>query len=232
MNSKHQSGFSLPEILIAMSILSIVVFSATNLMVSVVRSNNENVNRFVAYGLAQEGLEAVRNIRDSNWLLQANFRGEIKGKALWGTSLYADSGKSFFVIDQGATDNSSVQAASVNENTISTYTPWKLSPLNNYGSEESIQTSDFVKLWYVPEEGNEHYTHDAFASGALPTAFGRYVMVEPEDYFLDGTASDGTGGSAEKNKKIKVTSVVFWKESNRNLEVRLTTELTDWYDAQ
>ena len=28
----------------------------------------------VAYGLVQEGLEAVRNIRDSNWLLGADFK--------------------------------------------------------------------------------------------------------------------------------------------------------------
>lgn len=61
-------GFSLIEIVVAIGII-ISVFIGSIILISFSISNTKvNKSRIIAIGLAQEGLEIVRNIRDNNWL--------------------------------------------------------------------------------------------------------------------------------------------------------------------
>ena len=65
---KNQNGFTIIELVISIFILSIAIigiFNAFSMMV-VLTSNTED--RLTAAYLAQEGMEVIRNIRDSNWL--------------------------------------------------------------------------------------------------------------------------------------------------------------------
>ncbi len=66
--ASSKKGFTLTEVMIAMSILTVAIVSATNLLISLMNSNRVNVTTLQAYFLAQEGLEIARNIRDTNWL--------------------------------------------------------------------------------------------------------------------------------------------------------------------
>ena len=73
---RKTSGFSLTEVMIGIMILTVAIVSASNLLVSLVKTNRLNVQTLQAYYLAQEGLEAVRNIRDTNWLHNLDFKGK------------------------------------------------------------------------------------------------------------------------------------------------------------
>ena len=64
---KNLAGFSLLEVIVVLIIISIGLMEIINLMVSSLRVQNSNRDTLVAYNLAQEGLELVRNVRDTNW---------------------------------------------------------------------------------------------------------------------------------------------------------------------
>lgn len=72
------------EVLIGIMILTAAIVSATNLLVGLMQSNQNNLTTLQAYYFAQEGLEAVRNVRDSNWLHNQNWLGSA---AVWGEEL-------------------------------------------------------------------------------------------------------------------------------------------------
>lgn len=114
------------EVVIGVAILSIVMASITVLTIVSIQANQANVNRLTAYYLAQEGLEGLRNLRDTNWLqnygwdLNFDVSGIYKidyqpdGDPPWELtpmtdatqdstlSLVNDAGKSFYVHDTSA----------------------------------------------------------------------------------------------------------------------------------
>ena len=76
MNSKKiklNSGFTLIESMIA---ITLIIVTISGLLILVNRSlgyANLAFNRLTAANLGQEGIELVRNIRDTNWLNQKNW---------------------------------------------------------------------------------------------------------------------------------------------------------------
>lgn len=219
----HKPAFSLVEVIVAFSVLVLVIFACTNMLVSIIRSNTENVNTLVAYGLSQEGLEAVRNIRDSNWLLGADFQGKVGTDCLWEGSCFSasDSSKQDFVIDSRTTDISGV--ISGDAGSIGTISPWILKDVTPpAGTEIPVDSIKLCKttnannadVWYRPCSNSPDQNF---------TLFSRFIEVTPEPYGAAGvTAPDNTV------KKYLVSSVVQWEEHSRKKEVRLTTEITDW----
>lgn len=73
MKNKTHRGFSLVEVIIAFSLLTITVIASTNLISDSISNNQENVYRVQAYFLAQEGIELTRAYRDTLWLEGASF---------------------------------------------------------------------------------------------------------------------------------------------------------------
>jgi len=69
---KKNLGFTLIEIMVAISVFSVGILGVYALVPAAIFLGAENSDRFVASQLALEGLEIVRNIRDSNWLEQTN----------------------------------------------------------------------------------------------------------------------------------------------------------------
>jgi type II secretory pathway pseudopilin PulG len=63
-----KKGFTLLETVIALGILiagTLIIYSATSRVLS---QSQEEKTKFVASYLAQEGIEVVRNLRDTNWV--------------------------------------------------------------------------------------------------------------------------------------------------------------------
>ena len=74
MKKKNKNGFTLIEVLIALGVFSVAVLAAFALAMSNLRIAQENYDRVLSSNLAREGIELVRNIRDSNWLkIDANY---------------------------------------------------------------------------------------------------------------------------------------------------------------
>jgi len=72
---KSNKGFTLLEVLVAIFIVSVGVGGVATIMPSLTAGSSLNQSRLTAAYLAQEGVEIVRNIRDTNWLEAHNSGG-------------------------------------------------------------------------------------------------------------------------------------------------------------
>ncbi len=224
LNKKTQSGaaraFTLPEVIVAMSVLIMVVVASTNLLVSIIRNNSQNINSLVAFELAQQGIEGMRNVRDSNWLLGADFKGTIgpQKNSVWGGALPDLNSTQYYTLDLKEPDPSCGDDA-IDSNTISICAPWSL---NSLGGDQP-KNGNSATLLYKQGDSLVKYVHE---QSDLPSPFHRYIKVEtvtvpyndPIDY----------KNNKDRPLKYRVTAVVSWTESGRDREVNLTTELTDW----
>lgn len=75
--NKRKYGFTLVESLVAISILVIAITGATSAVQSGLSSYIFSKDQVVAFYLAQEGVEAVRNIRDENGLADRHWLSSI-----------------------------------------------------------------------------------------------------------------------------------------------------------
>ena len=68
MHCKDQKGQGLLEVVIALGILTVGLFGVFTLVLGNFTSERAGMMRLQAMNLAREGIETVKNIRDSNWL--------------------------------------------------------------------------------------------------------------------------------------------------------------------
>lgn len=222
----NKKAFTLVEVIVAFSVLILVILASTDLLVTVIRSNTANVNTLVAYGLAQEGLEVVRNIRDTDWLLGADFQGKVDGTCLWrtGVCLPQTTGvPQFFALmlhPNPTSFNSINPLLAVDTGGIATYSPWELFNIPRSSGKTYTQLylpgsasklSSVGSALYQPCFGSTNCPN----SNKNPSIFLRYIEVEAL-----------RGGT--KIQKYRVSSVVTWVEQALNKQVVLTTELTNW----
>lgn len=66
----HENGFTLLEVLIAIFLITLGMGAVFVVIQQTVFFTSTSFNKLIASQLAQGGIELVRNIRDSNWLLQ------------------------------------------------------------------------------------------------------------------------------------------------------------------
>ena len=66
-SSERQAGFTLVETLVSLVILSVALIPILNLSSDITKVNSTLQDNLVASGLAQEGVEVIRAIRDTNW---------------------------------------------------------------------------------------------------------------------------------------------------------------------
>ncbi len=67
-NIKKQKGFTILEVLAVISIVTIGLVGLISLINQNIHVNYINKSKIIAIGLAQEGIELVRKVRDDNWL--------------------------------------------------------------------------------------------------------------------------------------------------------------------
>lgn len=65
--SRQQGGFGLLEIIVGISIISIAVFALLSAATGFLRLSRDSMNNVVATTLLQEGVEAIRFMRDLGW---------------------------------------------------------------------------------------------------------------------------------------------------------------------
>lgn len=72
-SSRFQSGFTLVELLVAIFLFSLAFTATTFVLTLNLGSATSIKNSFVASGLAQEGIEVARNLRDNDWFSGSPF---------------------------------------------------------------------------------------------------------------------------------------------------------------
>jgi prepilin-type N-terminal cleavage/methylation domain-containing protein len=70
-----EKGFTIIEVIIAIFILTVGVLGAFSAIQMIAAFTSNVSSRLAAVYLAQEGIENVRNIRDSNWLEKRDIPG-------------------------------------------------------------------------------------------------------------------------------------------------------------
>ncbi|OIP80075.1 hypothetical protein COW94_01125 [Candidatus Peregrinibacteria bacterium CG22_combo_CG10-13_8_21_14_all_44_10] len=217
----RKPGFTLIEILIAVAVLALTLTAMANLVIVTMRANASNMNTLQGYYLAQQGLEAMRNVRDSNWL--QNYGWNL-GSDLWGDDFVCDpvSPEFYLLIDEntnitigslefvtGAVTHGGFPMVTpiIVASAGSGYdAPWDITAI----SQASIDAGGAQMYVDTETAGYEVFSHD---NGGDESMFSRYIKVSYEDCDLD---------------KVEVTSVVFWNERGTDREIALSTYLTDW----
>ena len=66
-NPRFKKGFLLPDVMIAVFITAVALVAILTAMLPAFRLESYKRDEIIATGLAQEGIEIIRNIRDNNW---------------------------------------------------------------------------------------------------------------------------------------------------------------------
>lgn len=216
MNHRSYAAFTLIEVLISMAVLSLSFAALTGLLLTSMRANRANIDDFLAYNLAQEGLEAVRNIRDSNWLSNFSWTGS--------TATFVDEDGNT-ISPSNSLDSSSCLIGGSSFFRVSinylfdpdtNYNPWMVECLTfDPTAAENINHSDLF-LYEHSDFGFVHAMTSDCCDVESKSRFRRYLEVS----FVD------VGGEPQAGLRVK--SVVGWNEVGKEESLVLSTILTDW----
>ena len=222
-NLKLEKGFSLPEVLVSISIIIVVIVSSINLLTASIRANSNNVNRIVAYNLAQEALEGVRNIRDTYWLHGQSWLGQDSEISI-GNNIGDNFGNSFTIerVSNPFRSNTCDSDTYNNVQFVNGVFPWKVDLIQ----QAEPENSDRTRLYLIEDtglSGNQmgfNYSHSGDEEQL--TNFRRYITITSteEDYNEPGSI-----------KKVEVEATVTWLEGSKKKDLTLSTILTDWKDG-
>ncbi len=226
---RKKEGFSLPEVMVGVAVLASVVVASTSLLVTTMRTNNNNAKRLVAMNLAAEGVEAVRNIRDSNWLQGIDWRANTEeGRGLWGTDLNegtyilsmksVDLAQNFSVVKNAKADSVSG---------LKDYVPWKVNLLDTSQCPQKVGGGvDFAQC-----PGTKIYRHESKDVGVFYNHEPEILNTESNDSSFRRWVeiSDVNNEAGEKSElRMRLKSVVVWNDNTGEQRVEIDTELTDW----
>jgi hypothetical protein len=217
---RRRPAETLIEVIMAIFVVALGSAAATSLVISALQTNAITRDNLLALNLATEGAEAMRNIRDSNWIKYAYDK-----QKCWNMNAEAAECKDAEVINNG---NFSL--------TLDTATmKWSLSnaiadplDLNNpvYAGtnlyyqlaykdlDEDVNSDD---IGTAVDDQDIYVSKDDPDSGAL-SKFYRMINIS---YPVGGPPPTSA-------QEMTVTSLVQWKDRGQVHEVRIVTELTNY----
>lgn len=198
------AGTSIIESMIVMLIVITGVIGMYTIFTNSMKVSESASNRVQAIAMAREGIEAVTNIRDTNWLLYS-----ANTEDCWNTFNY-DGSCITTNIDIGSGSYILYQ----NEDSKRWFLSW-VTVSGNYSN------TDYREAFKVglQEIGSGTFYTQSWATRELKPLFTREIKIEyPSDAWTPP-------------QKMKVESIVRWTDSARNAwnyEVKLETILTNW----
>lgn len=202
MNFRFHRAESLIETLVAVFVLSLSAVAALSLMVSTMQTIDNVGDRVVAVNLAREGIEAVRNIRESNWLEHPRERREY-----WNCLGMEDC-------DNSQTTNL-ISADAYYTVDFDENFRWQLTEqFDELDLEQDTMGNESYRLYLKEYEGGDFYTHDNALNDNEETKFYRQIVTR----YLD-----------DDQDVLEVKSRVTWiVNGTRVSEIELITYLTDF----
>ncbi len=76
-NKHYEKAFTLTEVLVSLSIFSLVLTAIAYVLTVNLNDANAVKNNFIAGNLTQEGIELARNMRDADWFAVAAFGASV-----------------------------------------------------------------------------------------------------------------------------------------------------------
>jgi type II secretory pathway pseudopilin PulG len=219
---KHnQSGQTLIETLVAAFVLTMGISAALGLATYALSATSNIKQRVIAVGLAREGIEAVKNIRDTNWLRGTlstdcfNFEQQNNTANCYRDWLNPLAGNGYNIDTSGKTLTYNLEF-NANESIF-----WKLQETDrNFGLDFS----------YEAMETGTYFTKGGITVTESNSGFGRAITLTPDNSFKPFDQDTGP--------RLKVTSEVWWSDKNCPIsdtipedpacKIKLETYLTNW----
>lgn len=167
----YTSGQTLIETVIAIFVILVGVAGALILVFSSTRAGVTAKNRIVAANLAREGIEVVRNIRDTNWLEGRDFNEGLANGSY--TANYDSTSLTSSPISCDINDSSSV----VND-LVKLYKDGS----NLYSHNSTGTSTNFYRVINI-EEKSDHELQ--ITSCVAWIERGNYFLVNAEDHLFD-----------------------------------------------
>ncbi|QFR39048.1 hypothetical protein A9Q91_02325 [Candidatus Gracilibacteria bacterium 28_42_T64] len=201
---KHsKKATSIVEAMVITLILVTGITGMYKIYIESIRLSDSTVNKIQAIQIAREGIEAMTNIRDTNWIL---FSSDYKN--CWNTLNY----ESTCIGDTSTTNDISGNYIIYQNNNDR----WYLSGAIN-GSYSVATYRDAYRIYL---DGNGFYTQSGGTD--LVPLFTREIKIN----YLD---TDG-GAATSNDEKMEIISLVQWRDrSSTNIhKVELKTILSNW----
>ncbi len=230
----NQRGQGLLEAIIGIGVIIAGTVGTVTLIMATIKAGRSTNNQVVAASLAREGIEVVRNLRDTNWLrIQANEDTDLAAPGLQPPSSF----EGIFSATDPKHDAIPVMSVSTSSWTIERYTP---------GPASCGGAWDCSQVYQAPP--STRYFQD-FASATLnrqPTRFKRTIRLNPicrvdaspadgiPDVPATETIANGDGAVCPVIPAIttmvglQVLSKMTWDEGGSPKSFQLEARLYNW----
>ena len=231
-------GDTILEVVFATAILSTVMIATFTILQRAIDTNLNVKNRVIALNIAREGMEAVRNIRDTNWLKYSGDRRkkwicldqETDKNACVGNPIATkfingnnEAAPAYYTVDfHQADERFYLKRATLQAD---------IDFLNGAQTEASRAPSRLYITPGVPKR----FTH--VATGNTPTPFYRQVYLDIENPYdgaltpaVDGFCGAGDTDDSCQNSRLKVIVRTYWEEESRQRSVTLAAHLYDFFE--
>lgn len=218
ITAQIKKGFSLIEILISFTILSISLIAVTTLISSTIQANQENTARLQAYFLAEQGIESIRHVRDTNWLQNIGFS---RNSAEFQNNLWRSS-----------TGESTNITPTSSKKLIIQYNPNNITNQNqSITLAEANNQNIRLYLNQNPQTGEFYFSH---TQSGNPTQFRRYITIRNNFQDLSKLEQNLSIAELSNQPNLQLKDNLIYIEStveygnNFSKNITLKTILTDW----
>ncbi len=240
-------GFTLIEGIIALGIISTTLVIGLSLAISNLTAGQDNSDRVIADNLAREGLELVRDNRDTNWVRKManlspnnwDYNPNGGGTALYGyvdpditwPSGYFTFGNGYFQLLPAVANGGSYDLISCMQ-------------AGNVAAAIGCQVKKYsLGNWRMYYQYSADLTKPPYnQSGVKDTRFFRRLLLEPicwtgtTEYVsqIAGTDAPATWGTCKSGGSVigvSVTSQVVWLRATKILEASAKERMYDWHSG-
>lgn len=217
MQLTHRPAQTMLEMVIAIGIIIVSVFTATTLIVSTIGAGRASQNRIEAANIAREGIEIVRGVRDANWLRRAQNVTDTSAQANtydWNFNPWYDN--------RISTDPEKLLGNASSRYYVAQFTAvdptrqnhrWQLLTC----SSGCLFTNNETRIFYKPTD--RVFTQGPCFGGCTLLRFRRRIIITRQ------TDSSITLGTVQY---LNVVSEVQWQEKNRTRTLTAQERLYDW----
>lgn len=199
----NQRGQTLIEVITALAVISVGLVGVLSLATSNVRNQGIGLSRLFANNLAREGVEIVRNIRDTNWLSEQVWYAGLAGASSCAVVNEPASAFDFVPCPSGKTFFED---------------KFRLYRFANSRENEGASISF--------DEYRQKGTRGAVEG--MATAFYRKIQLVPICLTAAKDAETLTGCAQENAIGMRVTSEIAWKQSGQDFLARIRENIYNW----
>lgn len=199
----RQQGQTLVETMVAVFILVMGITAAAGLAIYSLNATSLVNKQVAAMGLAREGVEALKNMRDTNWLQARSFDGSCNCYTDWLTSYYSlqSLGGQTLTLDFTPYDSQ----------------PWVL----------TVETKNF-RLSYDGQAQNGRFYFPNTNGGTASDFYRRITLEQYSSAPYDGVSPRITATVDVWWNDKKCPEATTYENSKPSCRVRLQTYLTNW----